>query len=169
MLHVTKPPRVLLSAAYIIPGHSALVSHLKYQVGVPRFAVLAALSVLPRARQVLSTCFAAAESFCRLVGYRIRFVVYVACVRMSVQPVHGKFLVSTSYDNTVKMWNARNYSHIKTLGGHENKIMCCDITQVGNTARVVFALSLFPPCRRGITVRPRVRCTGLEVLCHCLL
>jgi WD40 repeat protein len=43
------------NCAYIIPAHSALVSHVKYQ------------------------------------------------------PVHGKYLLTTSYDKTCKAWNARRY------------------------------------------------------------
>ena len=32
------------------------------------------------------------------------------------QPVHGNYLVTSSYDTTCKLWNASTYSHIKTLG-----------------------------------------------------
>lgn len=32
------------------------------------------------------------------------------------QPVHGNYLVTSSYDNTCKVWNAATYSHLKTLG-----------------------------------------------------
>ena len=32
------------------------------------------------------------------------------------QPVHGNYLVTSSYDNTCKVLNAATYSHLKTLG-----------------------------------------------------
>lgn len=32
------------------------------------------------------------------------------------QPVHGNYLVTSSYDNSCKIWNATTYSHVKTLG-----------------------------------------------------
>ena len=43
------------------------------------------------------------------------------------QPEHGNYLITSSYDKTCKVWNASSYSHITTLGGHEQRIMSCDI------------------------------------------
>jgi WD40 repeat protein len=38
-------------------------------------------------------------------------------------PVSGEFLVTASFDRSVKCWSARNYSLLRTLAGHEEKVM----------------------------------------------
>jgi len=47
------------------------------------------------------------------------------------QPHHGRFLLSTSYDNMVKLWSMRDYSLLKTMEGHEGRVMCGDISDNG--------------------------------------
>eukprot|EP00310_Coccolithus_braarudii_P012532 CAMPEP_0183354302 /NCGR_PEP_ID=MMETSP0164_2-20130417/37225_1 /TAXON_ID=221442 /ORGANISM="Coccolithus pelagicus ssp braarudi, Strain PLY182g" /LENGTH=519 /DNA_ID=CAMNT_0025527157 /DNA_START=80 /DNA_END=1636 /DNA_ORIENTATION=+ len=47
------------------------------------------------------------------------------------QPNHGRFLLSTSYDNKVKLWSTRDYSLMKTMEGHEGRVMCGDISDDG--------------------------------------
>ena len=39
----------------------------------------------------------------------------------------GELLVTASHDATVKCWSARDYSVLKTLEGHEGKVMCVDV------------------------------------------
>jgi U4/U6 small nuclear ribonucleoprotein PRP4 len=51
----------------------------------------------------------------------------VSKVRFDKQ--HSNFLVSASYDQTIKLWSAPNWTPIQTLKGHENKVMCVDITR----------------------------------------
>ncbi|ORX76735.1 WD40 repeat-like protein [Anaeromyces robustus] len=43
----------------------------------------------------------------------------------------GSYLVSSSYDNTIKIWSEGDYKLLRTLPGHENKIMCVDVSQDG--------------------------------------
>ncbi|GMM38512.1 U4/U6-U5 snRNP complex subunit [Saccharomycopsis crataegensis] len=45
----------------------------------------------------------------------------------------SKFLLSSSYDGTLKIWSADNWVNVKTLRGHiDNKIMSCDISSTGD-------------------------------------
>lgn len=44
------------------------------------------------------------------------------------QPNHGNYLVTSSYDNTAKIWTHPTWSPMKTLAGHEGKIMGLDIS-----------------------------------------
>jgi len=49
-------------------------------------------------------------------------------------PGHGKFLMSTSYDNKVKLWSTKSSATpelIKTMEGHEGRVMCGDISDDG--------------------------------------
>lgn len=39
----------------------------------------------------------------------------------------GMYLVSSSYDRTIKVWNADTWTHIKTLEGHPDKVMSVDV------------------------------------------
>ncbi|KAG4096781.1 WD40 repeat-like protein [Neocallimastix lanati (nom. inval.)] len=43
----------------------------------------------------------------------------------------GSYLVSSSYDQTIKIWSEGDYKLLRTLPGHENKIMCMDVSQDG--------------------------------------
>lgn len=43
----------------------------------------------------------------------------------------GTFLVTSSYDRTVKVWSADNWIHLTTLAGHIDKVMACDISEDG--------------------------------------
>ncbi|KAK7487244.1 hypothetical protein BaRGS_00021472 [Batillaria attramentaria] len=45
------------------------------------------------------------------------------------QPHHGNYLVTASYDGTAKVWANPNWAPMKTLAGHEGKVMGLDITQ----------------------------------------
>ncbi|CAG0885840.1 unnamed protein product [Cyprideis torosa] len=45
------------------------------------------------------------------------------------EPMGGKYLVTTSYDKTSKIWLYPFWQPLKTLTGHDNKVMCCDVTQ----------------------------------------
>lgn len=42
------------------------------------------------------------------------------------EPVHGRFLITSSYDKTVKIWTSNEYKNVKTLIGHEDKVMSVD-------------------------------------------
>lgn len=44
---------------------------------------------------------------------------------------HDDFLVSASYDKTVKVWSHPGWAPLKTLTGHEQKISCVDVSPDG--------------------------------------
>jgi hypothetical protein len=44
------------------------------------------------------------------------------------QPTRGDYLVTSSYDNTCKIWSAHNFKLIKTLAGHASRVMRMDIS-----------------------------------------
>lgn len=46
------------------------------------------------------------------------------------QPQYGNYLATASFDGKIKLWSAKNWSVMKTLTGHEDKISCLDISPV---------------------------------------
>ena len=42
-------------------------------------------------------------------------------------PTSGEFLVSSSFDGTIRAWCARDFSPLATLEGHEGKVSCVDV------------------------------------------
>lgn len=46
--------------------------------------------------------------------------------------VSGTLLVSSSFDGTVKVWSADNFVCLKTLKGHNDKVMSCDVSSDGS-------------------------------------
>lgn len=53
--------------------------------------------------------------------------------------INGTFLLTSSYDGTVKVWSADNWILVNTLKGHNEKVMSCDASSGGenNEARIV--------------------------------
>eukprot|EP00898_Chlorokybus_atmophyticus_P003963 jgi/Chlat1/4568/Chrsp29S00341 len=47
------------------------------------------------------------------------------------EPRDGHFLVSSSYDNTAKVWSSLDFKLVKILVGHENKVMDVDVAAEG--------------------------------------
>ncbi|NXF12199.1 PRP4 protein, partial [Smithornis capensis] len=47
------------------------------------------------------------------------------------EPNHGNFLLTGAYDNTAKIWTHPGWSPLKTLAGHEGKVMGLDISLDG--------------------------------------
>ncbi|KAJ1679550.1 hypothetical protein EV182_001823, partial [Spiromyces aspiralis] len=47
----------------------------------------------------------------------------------SAPTVPGLYLASSSYDGTVKIWSADTWKLVKSLPGHEGKVMSLDISQ----------------------------------------
>ncbi|ORX51041.1 WD40 repeat-like protein [Piromyces finnis] len=45
--------------------------------------------------------------------------------------LNGSYLVSSSYDRTIKIWSEGDYKLLRTLPGHERTIMCVDVSQDG--------------------------------------
>jgi len=48
--------------------------------------------------------------------------------RLQFQKTRGNFLLSSSYDNTAKIWMAPTYTPLKTLEGHTGFVMGADVT-----------------------------------------
>lgn len=48
--------------------------------------------------------------------------------KVKFQPNHGNYLVSASYDCTAKVWAHPTWAPLKTLAGHEGKVMGTDIS-----------------------------------------
>jgi U4/U6 small nuclear ribonucleoprotein PRP4 len=44
----------------------------------------------------------------------------------------GHFFVTASYDKLIKVWSSTTFVLIKTLAGHENKVMSTDICPDGS-------------------------------------
>jgi len=53
------------------------------------------------------------------------------------QPTDGYYLVSASYDNTSKVWSGMDFSLIRTLAGHDNKVIRAEIAPNSNTIATV--------------------------------
>jgi WD40 repeat protein len=59
----------------------------------------------------------------------------------------GLFLVSSSYDQTAKIWSAMDFTLVRTLSGHESKVMRADIAPSTSFCASLFSsslLDLFP-------------------------
>lgn len=41
---------------------------------------------------------------------------------------NGNYLLSASFDDSIKLWSSPGWTPIKTLTGHNGKVMCADIT-----------------------------------------
>lgn len=40
----------------------------------------------------------------------------------------GEYLVTCSYDGTLRTWNARDFAPLGVLKGHDGKVSCVDIS-----------------------------------------
>lgn len=49
------------------------------------------------------------------------------------QPGAGNFLVSASFDRTCKVWDASDFTPLRTLAGHEEKVMSVDVSRDSST------------------------------------
>lgn len=50
--------------------------------------------------------------------------------RVKIDPT-GEYMVSSSYDNTLKLWTTTGYQPLKILEGHDMKVMSVDISPNG--------------------------------------
>jgi U4/U6 small nuclear ribonucleoprotein PRP4 len=57
--------------------------------------------------------------------------VCVWILKVRFEPVDGHFLLTASYDHSAKVWSAHNFTLVKSLTGHENKVMGADIARGG--------------------------------------
>jgi len=77
------------------------------------------------------------DNTCKVWDLRQRSVIYtipahtnlVSCVKF--QPEGGQFVATSSYDKTVKLWLSKTWQPLKTLQGHDGKVMGVDISRDG--------------------------------------
>jgi U4/U6 small nuclear ribonucleoprotein PRP4 len=48
------------------------------------------------------------------------------------EPADGLYLLTSGFDNVSKLWCGRNFQLVRTLAGHEGKVMCSDICPDGS-------------------------------------
>ncbi|KAJ3604965.1 hypothetical protein NHX12_027016 [Muraenolepis orangiensis] len=74
---------------------------------------------------------------CKVWDLRNRKCIYTLAAHQNLvsavrfQPTDGHFLVTAAYDNTAKAWSHPGWSPMKTLAGHEGKVMCVDVSPDG--------------------------------------
>lgn len=65
------------------------------------------------------------------------------------EPTNGHVLATSGFDNMAKLWSMRDFALLRTLAGHEGKVMGCDMSpgQEGLLATVSFdrTLKLWAP------------------------
>ncbi|GAQ77709.1 U4/U6 small nuclear ribonucleoprotein PRP4 [Klebsormidium nitens] len=74
---------------------------------------------------------------CRIWDLRMRRSLYVIpahshlITQVKYEPSQGYFLVTSSHDNTARIWSGKDFKPVKTLAGHEGKILDVDISAEG--------------------------------------
>lgn len=53
-------------------------------------------------------------------------------MQVRYEPSDGYFILTAAYDNTAKLWSSSDFRLIKTLAGHEGKVMGADISPDGS-------------------------------------
>lgn len=77
---------------------------------------------------------ASEDNTCKIWDLRKRAIVYTIPAHTNLlsdvkfQKTGGHYLVTSSYDNTAKIWTNRTWQPLKTLSGHDGKVMSCDIS-----------------------------------------
>ena len=51
---------------------------------------------------------------------------------MQFEPEEGHYLLTAGYDKTAKLWSTSSYELLRTLAGHESRIMGADICPDGS-------------------------------------
>ncbi|XP_075221896.1 U4-U6 small nuclear riboprotein factor 60K [Lycorma delicatula] len=74
------------------------------------------------------------DNACRVWDLRRRACIYTIPAHMNLisdvkyQRSGGHFLITSSYDNTAKVWSSKTWQPLKTLSGHDGKVMGLDIS-----------------------------------------
>ncbi|KAJ7308054.1 hypothetical protein JRQ81_008557 [Phrynocephalus forsythii] len=77
------------------------------------------------------------DNTCKVWDLRQRRCIYTIPAHQNLvtgvrfEPNHGSFLLTGAYDNTAKVWTHPGWSPLKTLAGHEGKVMGLDISLDG--------------------------------------
>lgn len=80
---------------------------------------------------------------CRVWDLRKRQALYIIPSHSSLvsqvkyEPMEGYFLATASYDNTSRIWSAQDFRLVKTLAGHEGKVMGVDVAGDGQLVATV--------------------------------
>ncbi|KAG7273915.1 hypothetical protein CRUP_009171 [Coryphaenoides rupestris] len=75
---------------------------------------------------------------CKVWDLRNRKCIYTVAAHQNLlssvrfQPTDGHFLLTAAYDNTAKAWSHPGWSPLKTLAGHEGKVMGIDVSPDGH-------------------------------------
>jgi hypothetical protein len=77
-----------------------------------------------------------------LTQYLHRLISFCFAIWNSAQPGAGTYLMSSSYDKTCKIFSCQDWSLVKTLSGHEDKVMRAEISP----GAFSFAFSAPFPC-----------------------
>lgn len=48
------------------------------------------------------------------------------------EPNDGAYLLTAGYDNTVKLWSCSTWQRLRTLSGHEGRVMGADVSPDGS-------------------------------------
>lgn len=74
------------------------------------------------------------DNTCKIWDLRRRACLYTIPSHMNLlsevkyQKGSGQFLVTASYDNTAKVWSNKTWQPMRTLSGHDGKVMCVDVS-----------------------------------------
>ncbi|XP_069842494.1 U4/U6 small nuclear ribonucleoprotein Prp4 [Dendropsophus ebraccatus] len=77
------------------------------------------------------------DNTCKVWDLRQRRCIYTIPAHQNLisavkfQPTNGQYLLTGAYDNTAKVWTHPLWSPLKTLAGHEGKVMGVDISSDG--------------------------------------
>ncbi|KAL4609471.1 U4/U6 small nuclear ribonucleoprotein Prp4 [Arapaima gigas] len=77
------------------------------------------------------------DNTCKVWDLRQRRCIYTIPAHQNLvssvkfQPTNGHYLLTGAYDNTAKVWTHPGWSPLKTLAGHEGKVMGLDISADG--------------------------------------
>ncbi|XP_059895029.1 U4/U6 small nuclear ribonucleoprotein Prp4 [Gadus macrocephalus] len=97
-------------------------------------------------KEIYSVCFSpngwhaatgSGDHTCKVWDLRTRKCIYTIAAHQNLlssvrfQPTDGHFLLTGAYDNTAKAWSHPGWSPMKTLAGHEGKVMGVDISPDG--------------------------------------
>ncbi|KAL2650742.1 hypothetical protein R1flu_018870 [Riccia fluitans] len=79
---------------------------------------------------------------CRVWDLRKKQSLYIIPAHSSIvsqvkyEPSEGYFLVTASFDNSARIWSSRDFKPVKTLAGHEGKVMDVDVMEDGHYLEV---------------------------------
>merc|ERR1712137_791673 len=71
---------------------------------------------------------------------------------------NGEFLLSSSYDNTARLWASKTWLPLATLQGHDNKLSGCDISPDSKTIATCSFDRTFKLC-----LQPKLDCSCMYI------